>query len=113
MGLIHSQYWWTSCGVNRIGGSGVVGVFGLYEARHFGVGIHSFAGRGGGNRALRYVGRGSGCGVFDRESVVSISAIFSLIGALLTELWPFIRFMACFDRGMSGCTVIMSGLLVE
>ena len=88
----------------------------LYETWHFGVGIHSFAGLGGGSCACRYVGRVS-VGLFvDREAVESISAIFSLIGALLTELRPFICFRACifgFDRGMLGYTVFGPGLLVE
>ena len=57
-GLTHSQYWWTSSGVRRIGSFGAVldcvgyGV-GVW---HFGVGIHSFGGLGRGSRACKDFG---------------------------------------------------------
>ena len=67
---------------------------------HFGVGIHSFGGLGGGSRACRNfglipTGRGS-VGLFlGVQTVEFISATFSPIGAILTELQPFSCFWAC------------------
>ena len=74
------------------------GVWALSAPWHFGVGIHSLVGRGGGSRACRVFGRvfRTGRGGFGwflgLRSVEFISAIFSPIGAFLTELQPFLYF---------------------
>ena len=52
---------------------------------NFGVGIHSFCGRGGGSHGCRSFGL-----VLCMSTVVFISATFSPIGALLRELRYFL-----------------------
>ena len=104
LGLTHSQYWCTSSGLRSIGrfGAVVVGVMEDVVIWHFGVGIHSFGGLGGGSRACRDFGlifkMGRGIlsfslflGLYTTEF---ISAIFSLIGAILAELQSFSCFWA-------------------
>ena len=54
---------------------------------HFGVGINSFCGFRGGSLVF-WCFRNFG----DGETIVSISAIFSLIGAIFRELWQFLCF---------------------
>ena len=58
VGLTHSQYWWTSSGVRSIGcfGAALDCVGYVVGTWHFGVGIHSFGGLGGGSRACRDFG---------------------------------------------------------
>ena len=97
LGLTHSQYWCTSSGLRSIGrfGAAVVGVMEDVVIWHFGVGIHSFGGLGGGSLACRIfglifsTGRGSFSLFLGLQTVEFISAIFSPIGAILTELQPF------------------------
>ena len=93
LGFTHSQYWWTSSGVRSIGCLGAVVVCALTDTWHFGVGIHICGSLGGGSRACRVfglrIGRGSFGLFLGMQTVEFISAIFSPIGAILTELQPF------------------------
>ena len=101
-------------------------VYALFDW-HFGVGIHSFGGLGGGSRVCRIcvlvfkiglgsTGRGSFClflvlesleFILVLESLEFISAIFSSIGAILAELQSFLWFWACnrpLDSGILAST---------
>ena len=104
LGLTHSQYWCTSSGLRSIGcfGAAVDGVGYDVKTWHFGVGIHSFGGGSGGSGACRDFGLifkiGRGILSFSLFLVLQtaefISAIFSLIGAILAELQSFSCFWA-------------------
>jgi len=128
LGVTHSQYWWTSSGV-RSSGCFVLGVGTSVSCGfwHFGVGIYSFGGLGGGSCARRDFGlipTGCGCvGLFlGVKTVVFISGIFSSIGAILTELqafscfWAFlalVRGILDFTREILDSTPDNSGLSVD
>ena len=88
----HSQYWWISSVVIQSCGLGVVVVCTAFAVWHFGVGIHSFGGLGGGSRDSRSFGLD-----FGMQAVVFISAIFSPIGAFLAELQPFLCLRTLFS----------------
>jgi len=90
------------------------------------VGIHSFGGLGGGNRVCRDclipTGRGSvglffSVGLFlGLQTVELISATFSSIGAILTELQPFSCFWAwnlALSHGILVSNRDDSGLLLD
>ena len=90
----------------------------MFADWHFGVGIHSFGGLGGGSLVCRIcvlvfkiglgsTGRGSFCLFLVLESLEFISAIFSSIGAILAELQSFLWFWACnrpLDSGILAST---------
>ena len=125
LGFIHSQYLCTSWGVRLIS-CGVDVVYALCDW-HFGVGIHSFGGLGGGSRVCRIcvlvfkiglgnIGRGGFWLCLDLESLEFISAIFSPIGAILAELQSFPWFWAwnwTLDSGILGSIRDDSGLVLD
>ena len=100
------------------------------ETKHFGVGIHSFGGLGGGSRVCREFGRAFSFLLFlvlpTTEFMLTtefISAIFSLIGAILAELqsfscfWVSILVLECgilvSIREKLGSTRDVSGLVLD